>query len=120
VAHGLRRWRLGVVHLWLSILCWLGELLGELHAFLRAAQGIFFMKELVLSCVYTRFDLWGFVAMISSRGAEQLNLALSSIFYGKHIVLRAALVKYRIFTLPLPITLHVFFQMPGISVGGPR
>lgn len=92
MAHGLRRWRLVVMHLWLAILFWLGELLGELHAFLRAGQGIFFMKELVLSCVYTRLDLWRFVSMISSR-AEQLNLALSSIFYGKHIMLRAALAK---------------------------
>lgn len=68
MAHGLRRWSLGVVHLWLSILYWLRESLWGLHAFLKA--GDIFMKGLGLSSVYTHLDLRRFVGMISSRAEK--------------------------------------------------
>lgn len=57
VAHGLRRWCLGVVHLWLAILCWLGGLPRGVACIFESCAGRIFMKGLILSSVYTRLDL---------------------------------------------------------------
>lgn len=75
-------WRMGCVDgVWgWCIFGWpsfsgLGSCLGSC-THLESCTGDIFMKELVLSCVYTRFDLWGFVAMISSRGGRVVKFSL--------------------------------------------